>query len=126
MWSGPIHDTEFVTRVLEHLERDEKKYGTAVRMKGMLTVAKEVSNDLSAKRKLNDCFHRIGTSYSFLFHSKPSWRILSLYFTSIGRCSVRIPITSIFVSFLDKQYFVDPRCSMLDNKSLDHMQWQVH
>lgn len=42
MWSGPLHDTEFVTQVLRHLEGNMDKYGTAVRMKGMLTVAKEV------------------------------------------------------------------------------------
>ncbi|GLB34920.1 putative tRNA methyltransferase [Lyophyllum shimeji] len=41
MWSGPLHDKDFVTKVLEHLEANEDKYGTAVRMKGMLTVAQE-------------------------------------------------------------------------------------
>jgi len=41
MWSGPIHDVDFVTEVLEHLNSDEAKYGTLTRMKGMLTVAKE-------------------------------------------------------------------------------------
>ncbi|KAJ6547596.1 N2,N2-dimethylguanosine tRNA methyltransferase [Mycena capillaripes] len=41
MWSAPIHDPEFVGKVLEHLETNEGQYGTAVRMKGMLTVAKE-------------------------------------------------------------------------------------
>ncbi|RDB21077.1 tRNA (guanine(26)-N(2))-dimethyltransferase [Hypsizygus marmoreus] len=41
MWSGPLHDSEFVSKVLEHLEANQDKYGTAVRMKGMLTVAKE-------------------------------------------------------------------------------------
>ncbi|CCM02381.1 uncharacterized protein FIBRA_04476 [Fibroporia radiculosa] len=41
MWSGPIHDPAFVTKVLEHLETNEDKYGTSTRMKGMLTVAKE-------------------------------------------------------------------------------------
>ncbi|KAG6814370.1 hypothetical protein H0H92_010956 [Tricholoma furcatifolium] len=41
MWSGPLHDTGFVTKVLEHLEANQDKYGTAVRMKGMLTVAQE-------------------------------------------------------------------------------------
>lgn len=46
MWSGPLHDTEFVTNVLEHLEANQDKYGTATRMKGMLTVAKEVSDYL--------------------------------------------------------------------------------
>jgi tRNA (guanine26-N2/guanine27-N2)-dimethyltransferase len=43
MWNGPIHDKEFVTKVLEHVESNEDKYGTSPRMKGMLTVANEVS-----------------------------------------------------------------------------------
>ena len=42
MWNGPIHDSQFVGRILEHLESNEDKYGTSTRMKGMLTVAKEV------------------------------------------------------------------------------------
>ncbi|KAI0283032.1 N2 N2-dimethylguanosine tRNA methyltransferase [Russula aff. rugulosa BPL654] len=41
MWNGPIHDSQFVGQVLEHLEDNEDKYGTSTRMKGMLTVAKE-------------------------------------------------------------------------------------
>ncbi|KAK1236530.1 RNA methyltransferase tRNA(m5U54)methyltransferase [Marasmius sp. AFHP31] len=41
MWSGNLHDTEFVTKVLEHAESKASQYGTAARMKGMLTVAKE-------------------------------------------------------------------------------------
>ena len=44
MWSGPIHDPEFVAKVLEHVDNDADHYGTSVRMKGMLTVAKEVSS----------------------------------------------------------------------------------
>lgn len=42
MWSGSLHNTEFVSKILEHLETSEHEYGTATRMKGMLTVAKEV------------------------------------------------------------------------------------
>lgn len=42
MWSGPIHDREFISDVLSHVEENEDKYGTSARMKGMLTVAKEV------------------------------------------------------------------------------------
>jgi tRNA (guanine26-N2/guanine27-N2)-dimethyltransferase len=42
MWSGPIHDSDFAACVLEHLESNQDKYGTSTRMKGMLTVAKEV------------------------------------------------------------------------------------
>lgn len=48
MWSAPIHDRDFVAKVLEHLDANQTQYGTFTRMKGMLTVAKEVSSDLSA------------------------------------------------------------------------------
>ncbi|KAK0210787.1 tRNA methyltransferase [Desarmillaria ectypa] len=41
MWSGPIHDIDFVAKVLEHVEGNPDSYGTSTRMKGMLTVAKE-------------------------------------------------------------------------------------
>jgi len=41
MWSGSIHDPAFVGRVLDHVRASEDKYGTATRMKGMLSVAKE-------------------------------------------------------------------------------------
>ncbi|KZT67746.1 N2,N2-dimethylguanosine tRNA methyltransferase [Daedalea quercina L-15889] len=41
MWSGPIHDTAFVGKVLDHVEASSNSYGTSARMKGMLTVAKE-------------------------------------------------------------------------------------
>jgi tRNA G26 N,N-dimethylase Trm1 len=55
MWSGVIHDSDFVTRVLDHIENTQKKYGTSPRMKGMLTVAKEV-RILDAWRQLYDRF----------------------------------------------------------------------
>ena len=42
MWSGHLHDSEFVSRVLEHVKENQDRYGTAMRMKGMLTLAKEV------------------------------------------------------------------------------------
>lgn len=41
MWSGPIHNKDFVSKVLTHLEANEGNYGTAARMRGMLTVAQE-------------------------------------------------------------------------------------
>ncbi|KAJ3779270.1 tRNA methyltransferase [Lentinula raphanica] len=41
MWSGPIHDTNFVSKVLQHIEANKDAYGTSARMQGMLTVAKE-------------------------------------------------------------------------------------
>ncbi|KAJ3491602.1 hypothetical protein NLJ89_g11324 [Agrocybe chaxingu] len=33
MWSGPLHDRDFVGKVLEHIEESESHYGTAARMK---------------------------------------------------------------------------------------------
>ncbi|KZS99834.1 N2,N2-dimethylguanosine tRNA methyltransferase [Laetiporus sulphureus 93-53] len=44
MWSGSIHDPAFISKVLEHIEASNDKYGTSARMKGMLTVAKEELN----------------------------------------------------------------------------------
>lgn len=41
MWSAPIHDVDFVKRVLAHVEKDPSRYGTSPRIKGMLTVASE-------------------------------------------------------------------------------------
>ncbi|KAG1831709.1 S-adenosyl-L-methionine-dependent methyltransferase [Suillus variegatus] len=41
MWSGSLHNNGFISKVLEHLGSNQDRYGTAVRMKGMLTVASE-------------------------------------------------------------------------------------
>uniref|UniRef100_A0A8H7Y2X7 tRNA (guanine(26)-N(2))-dimethyltransferase n=1 Tax=Psilocybe cubensis TaxID=181762 RepID=A0A8H7Y2X7_PSICU len=41
MWSGRLHDPDFVGKVLAHIEENKSHYGTSSRMKGMLTVAKE-------------------------------------------------------------------------------------
>jgi tRNA (guanine26-N2/guanine27-N2)-dimethyltransferase len=43
--AGPMPD--FIGEVLEHLENTPTRYGTAARMKGMLTVAKEVDRVFS-------------------------------------------------------------------------------
>ncbi|KAK7014835.1 guanine(26)-N(2)-dimethyltransferase [Favolaschia claudopus] len=60
MWSAPIHSPDFVAKVLNHLENNESNYGTATRMKGMLTVAKE---------ELPDCpFYFTPSKVSKLFH----------------------------------------------------------
>jgi tRNA (guanine26-N2/guanine27-N2)-dimethyltransferase len=45
MWSGLLHDKEFLAKVLGHVEANENNYGTSARMKGMLTVAKEVRHE---------------------------------------------------------------------------------
>ncbi|KAJ4000743.1 N2 N2-dimethylguanosine tRNA methyltransferase [Lentinula boryana] len=59
MWSGPIHDTDFVSRVLQHTEANKDHYGTAARMQGMLTVAKE---------ELHTTFYFTPTKVAGFFH----------------------------------------------------------
>lgn len=44
MWSGPIHDTEFVTKVLSHVDESPDNYQTSTRMKGMLTLASKAGS----------------------------------------------------------------------------------
>jgi len=48
MWSGPLHDPIFVGKVLAHVDGNKDSYGTAGRMRGMLTLAKEVQPKLTS------------------------------------------------------------------------------
>lgn len=41
MWMGPLHDPEFVSRVLTSIEVDKEYYGTWPRMNGMLSIAQQ-------------------------------------------------------------------------------------
>ncbi|GAB5358744.1 hypothetical protein AAMO2058_000484700 [Amorphochlora amoebiformis] len=46
-WSGPLHDAEFVEKVLMHVKKNPGKYGTEKRITGQLTVCKaELPNPL--------------------------------------------------------------------------------
>ncbi|KAI9249791.1 N2,N2-dimethylguanosine tRNA methyltransferase [Phascolomyces articulosus] len=40
-WGAPLHDKEFVNKMLEHVKENESNYGTHTRMKGMLSVISE-------------------------------------------------------------------------------------
>ncbi|KAG8877086.1 RNA methyltransferase tRNA(m5U54)methyltransferase [Tulasnella sp. 331] len=44
MWSGPMHDKAFVSKVLKHVEDFPDNYKTSTRMKGMLTLAHQASS----------------------------------------------------------------------------------
>lgn len=75
MWSGPIHDPAFVGKVLEHVEASAEHYGTSARMKGMLTVAKEVrphapilTNDSNAVQELVQPFYFTADRVAGHFH----------------------------------------------------------
>jgi tRNA (guanine26-N2/guanine27-N2)-dimethyltransferase len=77
MWSAPMHDANFVEKVLEHLETHQNNYGTSARMKGMLTVAKEVRNSsvnmllgLSYSKELPNPFYFTTSRMASLFHSR--------------------------------------------------------
>lgn len=47
VWTGPLHDTKFVSQVIEHIELSEEKYGTQKRILGMLNlVVEEIESPL--------------------------------------------------------------------------------
>jgi len=44
MWIGPLHDTDFVDKMLQHADSAEAKYETLQRIKGMITLARNVGS----------------------------------------------------------------------------------
>lgn len=85
MWSAPIQDAGFIGKVLEHLETNQDKYGTATRMKGMLTVAKEVCYF----PVLPFCAEKIiGNRHCILFHASKSCKCFPLWMPWSGRSRV--------------------------------------
>ncbi|KAK7486794.1 hypothetical protein BaRGS_00021941 [Batillaria attramentaria] len=41
IWSAPVHDVDFIDKMLERIQRDASLFGTSERMIGMLSVARE-------------------------------------------------------------------------------------
>ena len=82
MWSGQLHDPDFIGKVLEHLESSKEQYGTAARMKGMLTVAQEVS---IVSFGFFYPLIKAGASNTFLFHSKQGLQSFPLH-NSVSGC----------------------------------------
>ncbi|KAH9634626.1 hypothetical protein HF086_009278 [Spodoptera exigua] len=46
LWSAPIHDEAFVTRVLNHVENNPELFGTAKRIAGVLAMVREELLDI--------------------------------------------------------------------------------
>lgn len=96
MWSGPLHNKDFVGKVIAHVEENEKLYGTASRMKGMLTVAKEVlfpfsfllrsSLFLIHLQELENPFYFTPSKVSSFFHCETPSLDDVAYVYSEGRC----------------------------------------
>ena len=77
MWSGSLHDNEFVGKALAHVEENQRSYGTATRMKGMLTLAKQVGTpckDMAfidlLDQELDLPFYFTPAKVAGIFHSK--------------------------------------------------------
>lgn len=90
MWSAPLHDTDFVGKVLAHIVENKDIYGTAARMKGMLSIAKEVG--LYLRPKSWTSFAQsfcAGDTNSILLYTKQSSQFFPLRNTIVGRCCVR-------------------------------------
>lgn len=47
LWSGPLHDREFVGKMLGHAKSDAAEYKTKARIVGMLSIAQAVCEDHS-------------------------------------------------------------------------------
>ncbi|KAJ3206244.1 tRNA methyltransferase 1 [Clydaea vesicula] len=45
LYSGPLHDVTFVKKMIDHVKNNPKKFGTEVRMTGMLTLISEELED---------------------------------------------------------------------------------
>lgn len=43
MWCGPLHDRDFVAKMLDHAKSEEAYYTTKARIIGMLSLAQNVS-----------------------------------------------------------------------------------
>lgn len=90
MWNGRIHDPQFVGRILEHLEDNGNNYGTSTRMRGMLSVAKEVGT-LSPFFLWKGC-HRssryTGVECTVLLYTFEGGEFLPLHLSLVRRSSV--------------------------------------
>ncbi|KAG1753451.1 tRNA methyltransferase [Suillus lakei] len=95
MWSGPLHNNGFISKVLEHLESNQDKYGTAVRMKGMLTVANE---------ELHVPFYFTPSRIAGLFHSicPPLDDVASALLNGGHCCATRQDVHDVFRSWVKK------------------------
>jgi tRNA (guanine26-N2/guanine27-N2)-dimethyltransferase len=45
IWKEPIHDLDFVEKLLEHVKTNKKSYQTSERLEGILTVISEVCHE---------------------------------------------------------------------------------
>jgi tRNA (guanine26-N2/guanine27-N2)-dimethyltransferase len=82
MWLGQLHDREFVGRLMEQVEEQKEMYGTYQRIKGMLSMAKEVcclvveesaytiDTTLSLQELPNALFYFTPAKIASMFHSQ--------------------------------------------------------
>ncbi|XP_049871406.1 probable tRNA (guanine(26)-N(2))-dimethyltransferase [Pectinophora gossypiella] len=59
IWSAPIHDESFVSRVLTHVEDNPQLFGTAKRIEGVLSMVREELQDVPLYFTLDKLFGRV-------------------------------------------------------------------
>jgi hypothetical protein len=67
MWLGPLHDSGFCKAVVESVEREKENYKTFARIKGMVSVARDVSPPGVLDGDAADPF--VGTADNVLFYA---------------------------------------------------------
>lgn len=87
MWSGHIHDAEFISKVLAEVDLNGSNYSTAPRMKGMLTVAGEVF------QKYSPMFNILtktltGTPNAVLLHARKAFELFPMQYAFPRRTNV--------------------------------------
>ncbi|XP_012544912.1 tRNA (guanine(26)-N(2))-dimethyltransferase isoform X2 [Bombyx mori] len=59
IWSAPIHDESFVSRVLTYVEENSQLFGTAKRIEGVLSMVREELNDVPLYYTIDKLFGRV-------------------------------------------------------------------
>lgn len=108
MWSGPLHETGFVQKVLDHLEGHADQYGTSVRMKGMLTVAKEVICLVALFSEM--LMIQTGDRLPLLFYARKNFKLFPLHHPITWWRRVCRLFACLLAYFIDCPVFLDLPC----------------
>lgn len=86
MWAEELHNRHFITDMLAIVEGKTSAFGTAARLKGMLTMAQSVSARSMIELALISLASP-GTAHALLFHAVSLCQFVSLHMSISSFCS---------------------------------------